>query len=150
MMLEIILGAIFAITGSVITISYQLGNTRKRRMDEVIAEKKVIANAEAYSRIKKIQTFLSQSNLVELYEYIICCEEWFFNSRLFLPGEFPNKWLSIRNGTKKAIDLKKRSKKSSKELSQLENTLSKLAGEAGTEIYKEMRLKTIKIDSSIL
>lgn len=75
---------------------FQLRYSRKIRMNEITAERKVTANAEAYKHTKYIETF-PQRSAQEILAVMLSHEEWFFNNRLFLPGKFPAKWLSIRN-----------------------------------------------------
>lgn len=143
-MLQVIVGGLIAILGGIIGMWFQAKNARRIKMDEIIAEKKVEVNAEAYKRMKVISSMLVQTSTEETLKKILNEEEWFFNVRLFLPGKFPDKWLSIRNGLSKAQRLQGIPEKTD-ELSELEGELPKLAEEAILEIYKEMNLPRIKV-----
>ena len=147
-MIQVIIGGILATLGGMVGIWFQAKTARRIRMDEIIAEKKIQADNEAYIRIKTIEAMLIQSDLEEVkgkfYEY----DEWFFNTRLFLPGKFPDKWLSIKSNLIKAIGLKRKLPNSTKELTELETYLSELKDEAIDEIYKEMKLSDMQIEES--
>lgn len=143
-MLQVIVGGLLAILGGIIGMWWQARNARRIRMDEIIAERKVKANAEAYARMKTISSMLIQASPDETLKKILVYEGWFFGERLFLPGKFPDKWLSIRNGLSKAQRLQGITEKAD-ELSKLEGELSKLAEEAILEIYKEMNLPRITV-----
>jgi len=153
-MLQLIIGGLIGILGVLLGMWFQLKYARRIRMEEILAEKKVIANGDAYTRMKTIESMLLQSTLKEVNTVIKKQEDWFFNNRLFLPGKFPDKWLSIRNGVSKALRLEKclqRSKESeieqlTYELAELDKFLRSKAKEAIDEIYKEMRLPRLEIE----
>lgn len=145
-MLQVLIGGLLAILGGMVSLWFQAKNARRIRMDEIIAEQKIQANNEAYIRIKTIEAMLIQSELEDVknkfYEY----DAWFFNTRLFLPGKFPDKWLSIKSNLIKAIGLKRRLPDSATELGNIEAYLSKLKDEAIDEIYEEMNLRDMQIE----
>ncbi len=153
-MLQLIIGGLIGIVGVLLGMWFQLKYARRIRMEEILAEKKVIANGEAYTRMKTIESMLLQSTLKEVKAEIKKQENWFFNTRLFLPGKFPDKWLSIRNGVSKALRLEKslqRSKPSeveqlNNEILELDEFLHNKAKEAIDEIYKEMRLPRLEVE----
>jgi len=70
-------------------------------MDEVVAERKVEVNAQAYSHIKDIQGSFLQATTKDTNNLILKYEQWFFDNRLFQPGKFPTLWLSIRANVNK-------------------------------------------------
>jgi hypothetical protein len=143
--LKILLGGLLAILSGLIATGSQAKKTRKIRMDEVIAEKKVTANAEAYAKMKYIASWLRKKTFKDVLDFILKNEEWFFKNRLFLPGIFPNKWITIRNYVKRAIELEKQPKKAN-ELISLKNKLIEIANEANLIIYKEMELEKIEVE----
>ncbi|MDD5565898.1 MAG: hypothetical protein PHG31_03265 [Candidatus Omnitrophica bacterium] len=147
-MIQVIIGGILATFGGMTGIWFQAKNARRIRMDEIIAEKKIQANNEAYIRIKMIEGMLIQAGLEEVKEKIYEYDEWFLNTRLFLPGKFPDKWLSIKSNLINAIGLKKGSPDSAAELKRLDNFLVQLKDEAIEEIYKEMKLSNMQIEDS--
>ena len=145
-MFQIIIGGLLAIIGGIAGVWIQAKCARRIKMDEIIAEKKVIANNEAYGKIKTIEAMLFQSELGDvkskMYEY----DDWFFNTRLFLPGKFPNKWLSIKSNLIQAISLHRKLPETANALIELEGYLKRLVHEAIDEIYKEMKLSKIEIE----
>ena len=145
-MWETLLGGLLAILGGWGAIWYQLRNTRKYRMDEITAERKVTANAQAYAYTKEIASSLIQRSTEGTLNLILRREEWFFNNRLFLPGRFPEKWLSIRNNLHKLIRWQKDASKTAEEKSSLEERIQKSVTEAIDEIYKDMNLQRIELD----
>lgn len=146
---QVLLGGLLATLGGIIGIRLQAKYARKIKMDEVVAEKKVIVSAEAYSHIKKIASIVVRSSLEDALKNVLQYEEWFFSNRLFLPGKFPDKWLSIRNHLARLTQLSKKKSDVSDEVVKLEKRLDELIQEAIKEIYKEMNLEEIKIESVI-
>jgi len=145
-MLETLIGGLLAIVGGWSATWYQLRNARKNRMDEIIAERKVTANAQAYAYAKDIQSSLIQNDLPDTLQRILSREAWFFNNRLFLPGTFPAKWLSARNDLQKLIRWQQDTTKTSEEKNALEERIQTSVTEAIDEIYKDMNLTRIEID----
>jgi len=143
-MLKVLLGGLLAILGGLIATWYQAKKARKIRMDEVIAEKKVTANAEAYAKMKDIQSQLALSTLQDVLKVLLENESWLFGNRLFLPGKFPDKWLTIRNNVNEAMKLEKQPEKAD-ELAYLKKVLPKIANEAIDIIYKDMELERIEV-----
>jgi hypothetical protein len=145
-MIKVIIGGLLATFGGMIGIWLQAKYARRVKMDEIIAEKKIAANNEAYIRIKTIESMLIQATLEQVKAKIYEYDDWFFNTRLFLPGKFPDKWLTIKSNIIIAIGLERQLPKTADELSRLENNLLRFVKEAIDEIYKEMKLKNMKIE----
>jgi hypothetical protein len=144
-MWETVLGGLLAILGGWGAIWYQLRNTRKNRMAEITAERKVTANAQAYAYTKQIDSSLTQRDTRDTLNLILSREEWFFNNRLFLPGKFPARWLSIRNDLYKLSRWQTDPSKSPEEITALEERIQTSATEAIDEIYKDMNLQRIEL-----
>ena len=87
-MWDTLLGGLLAILGGWSATWYQLRNARKNRMDEIIAERKVTANAQAYSYAKEIESSLIQNDPTETFQLILSREEWFFNNPYFFRAHF--------------------------------------------------------------
>jgi hypothetical protein len=94
--LAAILAGVLAIAGGFVAAWFQLRITRRARMNAVIAEKKVKANAEAYQHMKEIERSLVQRSDEETLLLMNDRDEWLAANRLFLPGSFPNKWAALR------------------------------------------------------
>lgn len=145
--LGILLGGILAISGGVLTIWFQARSARKIKIDEIVAEKKITANAEAFAYVKKIQSMLIQFSSKDVLKEILSLEEWWLKSRLFLPGKFINKWLGLREGASKLARLEASASINPEEAVELQKELDRLANEALKEIYNDMNLEEIKVDS---
>ncbi len=148
-MLNILLGGILAILGGIVGAWLQAKYARRTRMDQIIAERAVDANSEAYAHMKDIEAKLIQETLQNTYKTILKHQEWLIRSRLYLPGRFPDKWFTIRNKLGKAVRLEQQlakpiAQQTADELTQLEEQLKHLVDEAILEIYKEMKLSRIK------
>lgn len=141
---SVLLGAVVAAGGGFAAIWIQAKLTRRIRMDERIAERKVEVNAQAYYKIKIIDSMLVQATTEDVLKQIQKDEQWFFENRLFLPGKFPDKWLSIRAGLQRAILLQHNLPITANELTRLDTDLRNLAEEAIQEIYREMGLSRLE------
>lgn len=139
-MWEILLGGVIALAGSWGAIYFQLKHTRKNRMNEVVAERKVESNAKAYSNIKSLQASFVQSTLDESLQFMYDNEEWFFDNRLFLPGEFPELWMEVRTDLRKLIR-ERELDTPSEELVELDEKITKTIDRAVLEIYKDMEME---------
>ncbi|MCJ7546992.1 MAG: hypothetical protein MUP30_09270 [Deltaproteobacteria bacterium] len=128
----------------------QAKKTRRMRMDEVLAEKKIVADGEAYARMKDIQSMLIQLTLQDVKKEMSKEERWFFKNLLFLPGKFPDMWLTIRNNVDQSIRLEKKMikardtefEKLSKETDEKFKFVTKLAEDALLEIYKDIKTRS--------
>ena len=144
-MLELLLGAFLAILGGWGAIWFQQRYARKIRMDEITAERKVTANAEAYAYVKEVKSSLLQKNTEDTLKLVLAREEWFFSNRLFLPGKFPAKWLSIRNDLHRLKRWQGGASKTPEEITALEEQIEQSATDAIDEIYEDMNLERIEL-----
>jgi hypothetical protein len=147
-MLDTLLGGIIAIIAGWAATWLQSLNIRKNRINEIIAERKVTANAQAYSYIKEIEASFTQCSNEETHQRISTYEEWFFNNRLFLSETFSQKWLSIRNNLRKLVRWQKEKSKTPSELTTLEIQIQNLINDAIDEIYKDMNLRRSRLKKS--
>jgi hypothetical protein len=145
-MLDTLLGGFLAILGGIVATWYSAKNTRKSRMEEVIVERKVSANAEAYSSVKDIQSHFTQSSATQTLALIHQHENWFFNNRLFLPGEFPAKWLSVRNDLQIYCRLEVTPSTPTEDIVALAIRIRATLTGAVEEIYRDMNLTRITLD----
>lgn len=145
-MWDTLLGGLLAILGGWGAAWYAARNARENRMNEIVAERKVSANAEAYSNVKEIQSRFVQSSPEDTLRRMMDYEAWFFSTRLFLPGEFPAKWLAVRNDLQKIARWQQDQSKTLIEKTQLSENISSTLTEAIDEIYKDMKLNRIVLD----
>lgn len=146
-MWDTLLGGLLAILGGWGAAWYAARNARENRMNEIVAERKVSANAEAYSNVKEIQSRFVQSSPEDTLRRMMDCEAWFFSTRLFLPGEFSAKWLAVRNDLHKFARWQQDQSKTVEEKTKLSENISSTLTEAIDEIYKDMKLNRIVLDN---
>ncbi len=120
-----LLGGFLAIIASFVATWFQQRKIVKTRMNEIVAERKISANADAYSYAKEIRSYLSQQGPLNASKLILSREEWFFSQRLFLPGSFPEKWLTARNNLPKLVQLEQSENKKPKEIAALKDKIDK-------------------------
>ena len=146
-MWDTLLGGLLTILGGWGATWYAARNARENRMNEIVAERKVSANAEAYSNVKEIQSRFKQSSPEDALRGMQEYEEWFFSTRLFLPGEFPAKWLAVKNDLHKAARWQQDQTRTVEERTKLYGKISSTLTEAIDEIYKDMKLNRIVLDN---
>jgi|GEM_PF-1642595 len=136
-LIPVTVGGLLAILGGFLSGLFQARRARRVRMEELIAERKVQANAEGYGKMKHIQGLLIQSEIEFVAKAMQDSEEWFWNNRLFLPARFSDKFLDLRTGVSRAMRLAKQLPKTAEELSTLEGELGRLMEESNQEIYRD-------------
>jgi len=94
--LAALLGGLLAIAGGFVAAWFQLRITRRTRMNTLMAERKVKANAEAHQYVKEIERSLVQRSDEETLLLMTDRDAWLAANRLFLPGSFPEKWAALR------------------------------------------------------
>lgn len=144
-MWETLLGGLLAILGGWGATWYQAKNARRNRMAELTAERKILANGEAYAYTKEVASALIQADIREVATLMAQREEWFFRYRFFLPGTFPAKWLELRNVVHKLARRETTDSASPEDIESLHQRAESLAEQAIEEIYKDMNLKKIEI-----
>jgi hypothetical protein len=93
--MALVIGGLISSLSGIAAVYFQAISTKRKRMDEIMPEKKVMADGEAYSHANRLQSLLYE-NLDEAWAYVLNSEEWFFTNRIFLPGNFPNMWVMAR------------------------------------------------------
>lgn len=140
------LGGLLAILGGLLATWYQVKNVRKIKMEEIRAERKITANAQAYAYIKEIESSFIQNGPVATRNLVADREQWFFENRLFLPGKFPSKWLQTRNDIARQARWQLDGSKTSQEKEKLEQRIRDAITAAIDEIYKDMDEKRIEVE----
>lgn len=139
-MWETLLGGFLAIVGGWGATWYQARTARRTRMEELTAERKISANGEAYAYMKEIQSALIQMEIKDVVALMAQREEWFLQTRLFLPGTFPAIWLELRGIIRSLTRREKSSSTSPEDLERLDKKAENLVVQAIDEIYKDMNL----------
>jgi len=147
--IAVVIGGLISSLSGIAAVYFQAISTKRKRMDEIIAEKKVEADSQAYRDMKKFEyLLLSKKSCSAIISWMESRQEWFFSNRLFLPGEYPAKWLIIRN---KLIQTAMPEPKDLpiKAGSEIEKFLLSKAAEAIDEVYKDTGQKRIVLASAI-
>jgi hypothetical protein len=139
-MLDTIIGGVLAIAGGLLGTIYAARKVRSNRMEELIAERKVDANAEAYTRAKQIQAMWIQASQEQTEAALLNHEDWFFKTRLFLPGKFPDLWMQVRSDIQSyGFQLHQPSLKDS-EMQDISERIKANLNKAILEIYADMKV----------
>lgn len=148
MIIEVLLGGALSIVGGFIATTVQGRQAQKIRMSEVVAERKVETNRQAYVHMKRIQTLLdSEPDFTKPHNYMITNEDWFFENRLFLPDPYPALWISIRNSMQTTMRQQSDGRGTPESLTNAQVAIDKWAAQAIDAIYDEMRLSRIEVRS---
>ena len=94
--LAALVGGLLAVAGALAASWFQSRTTLRTRMNQVIAERKVSANADAYRYLKTIEGHLTGHGEAEALTLILGREDWLTANRLFLPPAFAEAWTSVR------------------------------------------------------
>jgi len=95
--------------------------------------------------VKEVKSSLLQKSTEDILRLVLAREEWFFSNRLFLPGKFPAKWLSIRNDLHRLKRWQGGASKTPEEITALEEQIEQSATDAIDEIYEDMNLEPIEL-----
>ena len=139
-MVETLLGGLLAILGGWGSTYFQLRYARKNKMEEVVAERKIEVNSQAYSIIKEIQGAFIQGTLEDTNKLLFTHEQWFFDNRLFLPGQFPSLWLSIKVNVSKLARREKMNNNDTLETENIHKSVQDDIKKAISEIHNDMRI----------
>lgn len=91
---------IIALVSGVIGYLAKSSISEKNRKGEITAERKIKVAEEAYSKITRLEGKFFQEAPVSIKSAkteIDEQQEWFFTNRLFMPGDFANKWVQLRS-----------------------------------------------------
>lgn len=135
--LAAILAGLLAIVGGFVATWFQQRTTRRTRMNAIIAERKVKANAEAYQYMKEIERSLVERTDAETLALVKDRDVWMSANRLFLPGSFPEKWEALRITLTWLVG----SQRDPEATHRLRLKALHLAKEALTEVYEDMEIE---------
>ncbi len=148
-------GAFLVLVGGFLAIWYQAKKVRQIHREEIMAQRQVEANAQGFNHITDLRSLMQENTPEQVLEWFSQNEKWFLNSRLFLPPNFAQKWLSISKYCRRLVQLNTKLKEITDELRkggiidemrEYESFCTKLAQEALDEIYRDMNIAPITID----
>lgn len=139
--LTALLGGLLAIAGGFVAAWFQLRITRRTRMNTIIAEKKIKANAEAYQYMKEIERSLVERTDAETLTLIKARDAWMSANRLFLPGSFPDKWEALRITLAWLVGSPMEGPRDPETTHRLRLKALHLAKDALTEVYQDMGIE---------
>jgi hypothetical protein len=139
--LAAILGGLLAIAGGFVAAWFQSRITRRTRMNAIIAEKKVKANAEAYQYVKEVERSLIQRSDEETLLLINEWEAWLAANRLFLPGSFPEKLAALKRTVEWLVGGPLEGPRDPEYLHGLRMKALRLVKEALQEVFEDMGIE---------
>jgi len=139
--LAAILAGLLAIGGGFVATWFQQRTTRRTRMNAIIAERKVKANAEAYQYMKEIERSLIQRSDAETLALITARDAWLSANRLFLPGSFPEHWTSLRITLQWLVGSPLEGPRDPDQTHRLRLKALRLAKDALQEVYEDMGIE---------
>ena len=143
---------LLVIVGGFLAIWYQAKKVREIHREEIMAERQIDASRDAFSRITELSSVMRDNTPEQVVEWIGQNGKWFLDSRLFLPRNFAQKWLSIGKFCRRLVKLNTKLKQMSdemrkggiiEEMRECESSCTKLADEALDEIYRDMNISPI-------
>ncbi len=147
-----LIGALLVLVGGFLAIWYQAKKVRQIHREEIIAEKQIEANAEGFNHITDLRSLMQENTPEQVLEWLGQNEKWFLDSRLFLPRNFAQKWLSIGKYCQRLVKLNTKLKEMTDEMRkagiidemrECESRCTSLAEEALDEIYRDMNIAPI-------
>ena len=141
--------------GGFLAMWYQAKKTRRVRREEMMAERQIEANADAFNHIVDLRFVMQQNTPEKVLEWLGQNEKWFLASRLFVPSGFAGKWMAIGKYCRRLVKLNAKLKQMDDEMRkggiidemrECESYCSKLADEALGEIYRDMNIAPIAIE----
>lgn len=139
--LAAILAGLLAIAGGFVAAWFQMRITRRTRMNAIIAEKKVKANAEAYQYMREIERSLIRRSDEETLLLMSERDDWVSANRLFLPGSFPEKLDSLRRTVQWLVGGPLEGPRDPEHLHRLRMKALRLSKEALQEVYEDMGIE---------
>ncbi len=153
--ISMLIGALLVILGGFLAIWYQAKKVRQIHREEIMAERQIDASRDAFSRITELRSVMLENTPEQVLKWIVQNEKWFLDSRLFLPRNFAQKWLSIGKHCRRLVKLNTKLKEMTDELRkggiidemrECESHCTRLAEEALDEIYRDMNIAPIAIE----
>jgi hypothetical protein len=158
-MLEIIVGGALAISGGIIGTWLQARFSRRAKMSEILAERRINADEEAFKRILNIGGHILSGGPIEGAEEFEKHANWFLENRLFLSGKLIGILMSLRLSLSKAARLAKivgkepgfdespeKENEMIDELTKTEIRAGHLADQAVNELLRDMGLTEMTIE----
>jgi len=152
MLIGMLIGALLVTAGGFLAIWYQAKNVRRVRREEIMAQKQIQANAQAFNHITDLTSVMGQNTPEQVLNWIGQNQKWFLDTRLFLPRNFAEKWLAIGKYCQRLVRLNTKLKEMTDEMRkggiidemrECESYCTSLADEALDEIYRDMNIAPI-------
>ena len=150
--LYMLLGALLVVVGGFLAIWYQAKKVRQIHREEIIAERQIEASTQGFNHITELIALMRENTPEQVLKWLGENEKWFLDSRLFLPQNFAQKWLTIGKYCQRLVKLNAKLKEMTDELRkggiidemrECESYCTKLAEKALDEIYRDMNIAPI-------
>ena len=150
--LYMLLGALLVVVGGFLAIWYQAKKVRQIHREEIIAERQIEASTQGFNHITELIALMRENTPEQVLKWLGENEQWFLNSRLFLPQNFAQHWLRISESCQRLVKLNAKLKEMTDELRkggiidemrECESICTKLGEKAQAQIYREMNIAPI-------
>ena len=150
--LYMLLGALLVVVGGFLAIWYQAKKVRQIHREEIIAERQIEASTQGFNHITELIALMRENTPEQVLKWLGEKEQWFLNSRLFLPQSFAQHWLRISGSCQRLVKLNAKLKEMTDELRkggiidemrECESTCTKLGEKAQAQIYGDMNIAPI-------
>jgi hypothetical protein len=147
--LLVLIGAVCSVAGGFLATWYRARIAGKVKLQETIAERKVLAYGKGLELIGQLQSVLVEGTKEDALAFLYENGSWFTDNLILLPRTFVENWRSIRLNLKKAIiydDAQQKMTDNGKRgeivdrIVEAQDFCDWLAKEAESSIRKELRL----------
>ncbi len=97
----------------------------------------------AYSKLKTLESLHGQGPEGSAFKEIMGYEGWFWENRLFFPGEYAQVWIELKQSLRILWRRQKHGDRAGTTIPKLESEVDNLIAKAIDEIYKETKTKRL-------
>jgi hypothetical protein len=134
-------GGLLAIAGGFAANWFQMRITLRMRMNQLIAERKVSADADALKYLKLIESHLAEHSDAQALALMLGREDWLFGNRLFLPAGFAELWISLQTTLRWISEAPDEAARDFEDVHRLRVRALRYVKQAAQEIYHDMNFE---------
>lgn len=142
-LLPVVIGGLLAIAGGVAGAVVRAHYAQHTRLQEEIAARKIVTCQEAYAKIKQLESLHGQAHDGHAFKSLMGYEGWFWEHRLYLPGEFAQLWIELKATLRTLLRRQNYGEKEDNEIEVLEAHATELIEKAIQEVYKVTKNKPL-------
>ncbi len=142
-LLPVVVGGLLAIAGGIIGTIFKVKYAQRVKLQEEIALRKVVVFQAAYSKLKTLESLHGQGPEGSAFKEVMGYEGWFWENRLFFPGEYAQVWIELKQALRILWRRQKHGDRAGTTIPKLESEVDNLIAKAIDEIYKETKTKRL-------